>query len=124
MGYIHQCPAPLSNSTWPAVWPGTAISMARSAWRDGLATTVLVELLLQRGADGDTSQAQLAIDRLEQASTGSGLVLLELALLYTRALLARSKGDLVVYRDYRDSYRKMAAQLGFEGHLATAEAMP
>lgn len=111
-----------------------AISLARRAddaltssggvvWY-GLATTVLVELLLQRGADGDTSQAQLAIDRLEQASTGSGLVLLELALLYTRALLARSKGDLVVYRDYRDSYRKMAAQLGFEGHLATAEAMP
>ncbi len=26
--------------------------------------------------------------------------------------------------DYRDRYRKMADELGFEGHMAWAEAMP
>jgi adenylate cyclase len=28
------------------------------------------------------------------------------------------------YRDYRDNYRKMATDLGFEDHMAWAEAMP
>jgi hypothetical protein len=28
-----------------------------------------------------------------------------------------------MYTDYRDRYRKMAAELGFEGHMAWAEAM-
>jgi adenylate cyclase len=40
-----------------------------------------------------------------------------------RALLAQARGDDPVYRHYRDLYRKMAADLGFEGHMAWAEAM-
>jgi hypothetical protein len=28
------------------------------------------------------------------------------------------------YRDYRDRYRTMATDLGFEGHMAWAAAMP
>jgi hypothetical protein len=28
------------------------------------------------------------------------------------------------YRDYRDRYRDMARTLGYEGHIAWAEAMP
>jgi hypothetical protein len=28
------------------------------------------------------------------------------------------------YHDYRDRYRDMATTLGFEGHIAWAEAMP
>jgi hypothetical protein len=32
--------------------------------------------------------------------------------------------DENVYRDYRDRYRVMATSLGFEGHIAWAEAMP
>ena len=45
-------------------------------------------------------------------------------LLQLRALLARAHGDETGYRDYRDRYRDMARSLGFEGHIAWAEAMP
>ena len=41
-----------------------------------------------------------------------------------RALLARAHGDETGYRKYRDRYRDMAKTLGFEGHIAWAEAMP
>jgi adenylate cyclase len=44
-------------------------------------------------------------------------------LLRLRALLARARGDEDAYRDYRDRYRAMATELGFEGHMKWAEAM-
>jgi adenylate cyclase len=51
-------------------------------------------------------------------------VLFEVPLLRMRALLAQATGDQPGYRDYRDRYRKMATDLGFEGHIALAKAMP
>jgi hypothetical protein len=45
-------------------------------------------------------------------------------LLRLRALLAHGHGDEAAYRDYRDRYRAKARSLGFEGHIAWAEAMP
>ena len=48
----------------------------------------------------------------------------EIWLLRLRALMARALGDETAYRDYRDRYRDMARTLGFEGHIAWAEAMP
>jgi hypothetical protein len=33
-------------------------------------------------------------------------------------------GDDAAYADFRDRYRDMAKTLGFEGHIAWAEAMP
>jgi adenylate cyclase len=56
--------------------------------------------------------------------TDPGFVLNEIPLLRLRALLARALGDEAGYRDYRDHYRAMARSLGFEGHIAWAEAMP
>jgi adenylate cyclase len=50
-------------------------------------------------------------------------VLHEIWLLRLRALLARARGDGGSYRDYRDRYRKLATELGFEGHIALGEAM-
>ena len=47
-----------------------------------------------------------------------------LPLLRMRALLARAHGDDTAYSDFRDRYRDMAKTLGFEGHIAWAEAMP
>ena len=38
--------------------------------------------------------------------------------------LLRARGDDDAYRDYRDRYRKMANNFGFEGHMQWAEAMP
>jgi adenylate cyclase len=57
--------------------------------------------------------------------TNPGLVLLhDLPLLRLRALLAHARGDETGYRDYRDRYRALATSLGFEEHMAMAEAMP
>jgi hypothetical protein len=39
-------------------------------------------------------------------------------------VLACANGDDTAYRDYRDRYRDMAKTLGFDGHIAWAEAMP
>jgi adenylate cyclase len=91
---------------------------------NALATTVLVEALLQRGGEGDPAEAQDAIDHLAAIPTNPGFVLNEITLLRLRALLARARGDEASYRDYRDRYRAMATSLAFEGHIAMAEAMP
>jgi adenylate cyclase len=88
------------------------------------ASTVLAESLLRRGTKQDLREVQTAIDRLAGCPTEPGFVLHELALLRLRALLARAHGDEASYRDYRDRYRDMARTLGFEGHIAWAEAMP
>ncbi len=88
------------------------------------ATGVLVETLLDRGADGDVAEAEAAVERLAVAPADEGLVMRDIWLLRLRALLARAHGDEARYREYRDRYRDMAKTLGFEGHIAWAEAMP
>jgi adenylate cyclase len=90
----------------------------------GPSTAVLVEALLRRGADTDLEEAQAAIDRLATVPTEPGFVLHDIFLLRLRALLARTRGDEAAYLDFRDRYRDMARSLGFEGHIAWAEAMP
>jgi adenylate cyclase len=84
----------------------------------------LVEALLRRGDQTDLQEAQAAIDRLAAVPTEPGFVINNLWLLRMRALQAQARGDDATYRDYRDRYRDMARTLGFEGHIAWAEAMP
>jgi hypothetical protein len=86
-------------------------------------TAFLVETLLDRGADGDAAEAEAAIARLA-ALPADGSVIREVWLLRVRAVLARAHGDGTSYRDFRDRYRDIARTLGFEGHIAWAEAMP
>jgi hypothetical protein len=88
------------------------------------ATGVLVETLLDNGADGDVAEAAAAIERLAAAPADDALVIRDIWLLRLRALLARAHGDAAAYADLRDRYRDMAKTLGFEGHIARAEAMP
>ncbi len=90
----------------------------------GEATRVLVESLLQRGASADLKEAQTTINRLAAEPTDPGFVLFEVPLLRLRALLAQAHGDAATYAQFRDRYRDMAKTLGFEGHIALAEAMP
>ena len=112
-----------------------AIALMRAAaehlFRDGKllawglpATGVLVETLLDRATDGDVAEAEAVIERLASAPADDGLVVRDIWLLHLRALLARAEGDDTAYRDNRDRYRAMATSLGFEGHIAWAEAMP
>jgi hypothetical protein len=88
---------------------------------DGM-PVVLVEALLDGGADGAVAEAEAAIDRLAAVPADDGAAR-EIMLLRLRALLARARGDEVAYRDLVGRYRAMARAHGFEGHVATAEAM-
>ena len=82
-----------------------------------------METLLERGTEADLAEAQEAIDRLANLPADEGLVLRDITLLRLRALLARARGDDVAYRDLVSRYRAMAKSLGFEGHIAMAQAM-
>jgi hypothetical protein len=87
------------------------------------ATGVLVETLLDRGDDGDVAEADAAIERLAAAPADDGLAVRDIWLLRLRALLARARGDDVVYRGLVSRYRAMAESLGFEGHIVWAKAL-
>ena len=85
---------------------------------------ILAEAHLRGGTTKDIDEADAAADRLAVLPTDPGVVLNEIWLLRIRALLARSRGDDHAYREQRDHYRSRATELGFEGHIAMAEAMP
>ncbi len=93
-------------------------------------TGVLVETLLDRGAESDLVEAEAATERLAKAATerlaaptDDGLAMRDIWLLRLRALVARARGDAAAYAHFRDRYRNMAKSLDFEGHIAWAEAM-
>jgi class 3 adenylate cyclase len=84
---------------------------------------VLVEALLDRGAEGDLAEAQDAIDQLANLRTDEVWAIRNIWLLRLRALMAGARGDDAVYRELVGHYGQMAKSLGFEGHIACAEAM-
>jgi hypothetical protein len=86
-------------------------------------TGVLVEALLERGAEGDLAEAQEVIARLANLRADQGWAIPEITLLRLRALMARPRGDDVAYRNLMSRYRAMAESLGYEGHIAWAEVM-
>jgi hypothetical protein len=88
-----------------------------------LGAGMLVETLLDRGTEDDVSEAQTAIDRLANLPADDGLAVRDIWLLRLRVLLARARGDEDAYRDLANRYRAMATSLGFEGHIAMAQAM-
>ena len=88
------------------------------------ATSVLVETLLDRSAERDVAEAEAAIERLAAAPADEGLVLRDIWMQRLRAFLARAQGDVGAYTHFRDRYRDMARTLGWDGHIAWAEAMP
>jgi class 3 adenylate cyclase/energy-coupling factor transporter ATP-binding protein EcfA2 len=89
----------------------------------GPAVAALVELLIRRGGERDLAEVNAAIERLAAVPTDPGFVLHELPLLRMRALLAQAHGDGAAYEEFRDRYRNMANDLGFEGHMAIGAAM-
>lgn len=93
------------------------------AWSP-FATRVLVDILLQRGNDTDLVEAQEAIDRFAAIRILDGTTLRDVNLLRMRALVSQANGDDTSYREYRDRYREMADNLGFEGHMQWAAEMP
>ena len=87
------------------------------------AIEMMVVTLIERGNAADLAEAQLWIDRLENWPTTEPSAIREITLLGLRSVLARAGGDRASYRDFASRYRAMAECLGFEGHLARAEAM-
>jgi len=88
-----------------------------------LAVAALVETLLKRGGEGDLEEGEAVIERLAATRAGDPWAPRDLTVLRRRALLAQARGDEASYRDFRDRYRDMANDLGFEGHMAWAAAM-
>ena len=136
---FYRCHVPVINAWigWGVARCGDreeALPMLRSANDDLFAggqfghctytTRFLVRGLLADSEESGVQEAEAAIERLAAVPILDGLAIQEVTLLELRALLARAKGDEVAYRDYRDRYRAMATSLGFEGHIAWAEAMP
>jgi class 3 adenylate cyclase len=87
------------------------------------ATAVLVETLLDRGTDDDIREAAAVIERLAAAPAAERLAMRDIWVLRSQALLARARGDVAKYAQLRDSYRDMARELEFDGHIAWSEAM-
>jgi hypothetical protein len=87
------------------------------------ATGVLVDMLLNRGAEADIREAESVAERLADVQVNQNLAVADVELLRVRALLARARGQVVEYRDWVNRYRAMAKSLGFEGHIGIAEAM-
>ena len=75
------------------------------------ATGVLVETLLDRGADGDVVEAEAAIERLAAAPADDGLAARDIWLLRLRALLARARDD-------SGAYARPAGSLLRDGEIA------
>ena len=65
------------------------------------ATATLVETLLDRGANGDVTDAEAAIERLATAPADEGLVIRDIWLLRLRALLARARATQRLIGDFR-----------------------
>jgi hypothetical protein len=86
-------------------------------------TGVLVETLLERGAESDLAEAQEAVDWLATLGADQGWAMCDIWLLRLRALLARARGDNDAYLALVKRYHALAESLGFEGHIAWAEAM-
>jgi adenylate cyclase len=87
-----------------------------------VAIDALVETLLARGADGDVTEAEAAIERLAAVPI-TDWVVRDISVLRLRALLARARRDEATYRELVERYRAIARSLGFEGHMAWAAAM-
>ena len=87
-------------------------------------TNTLVEALLARGTEADLDEAEVAIERLASTLSGSAWVTRDIYVLRLRALMARARGHEAAYRELRDGYGEMANDLGYEGHIAWAAAMP
>jgi hypothetical protein len=86
-------------------------------------TSIVAETLLKRGIEGDLAEAQEAVDWLANLRADEDWAIRDITLLKLRAQLARARGDAVAYGDLVGRYRAMAESLGFEGHIAWADAM-
>jgi adenylate cyclase len=90
-----------------------------------MAVAAMVETLLGRGHQGDIEEAAAVLEDFAGAVSAQGTwASRDLTIQRLRALLARARGDEAAYREFRDRYRTVANDLGYEGHMLWAAAMP
>ncbi len=87
-------------------------------------TGVLVETLLERGAEGDLAEAQEAIDRLANLRAEQRFGDARHHAAATARAASPGPRRRCCLPGLGSRYRAMAESLGFEGHIAWAEAMP
>jgi hypothetical protein len=85
-----------------------------------LAICFLAETLLSQGHIDDAAEE---IERLAGTNRALGWITRDVTVLRLRALVAHARGDNSTYCELRDRYRAVASDLGFEGHMAWAQAM-
>ena len=86
-------------------------------------TGVLVETLLERGAEGDLAEAQEEIDRLANLRADQDSAMRDITLLRLRALLSRARGDEIAYRDLVIATARWRNRLASKDTSRWAEAM-
>ncbi len=86
-------------------------------------TRVLVETLLQRGAEGDLAEAEEAIGWLPNPSTHHTSGMLQVTRLCLDALMAGARGDVAGHHDLAIRYCALAKSLSYEGHIDQATNM-
>lgn len=87
------------------------------------ATGALVEALLDQASADHLTEAEAAIERLAGEPAAEILAIREVWVLRLRALLARARGEDAAYQDFRDRYRAMANEHGYDGHITWGAAM-
>jgi hypothetical protein len=115
-----------------------AISVLREAWnalhsegQPGHASPtarLFVETLLDgediaEGIAEAIAEAEDVVDRLSAETALNGWRTRDVTVLRLRALVARARADDVAYRHFRDCYRELSAELGYEADIALADAM-
>jgi class 3 adenylate cyclase len=81
-----------------------------------------VEALLEYGDEHDWVEARDIIERLVSLRGENDSAVLHITILRLRTLLARARGE-EGFLDLAGRYRTMAESLGFDGHIAWAEAL-
>ncbi|AKK26570.1 AAA family ATPase [Mycobacterium sp. EPa45] len=84
---------------------------------------ILVETLVERSSDGDLTEAEEAVKVLEASRPQHDSAILDITILRLRTMLVKARGDESTYRLMANNYLARATSLGFEGHIAWAEAM-
>jgi class 3 adenylate cyclase len=95
--------------------------------RGGKVSNIDIPLIFLAGAllsRGELDEARRVVDRLMLLAAKHEWRSREISGLQLRVLLARTRGDESGYRQLRDQYRTLAEELGFEGHIAWAAALP
>ncbi|ORA99232.1 cyclase [Mycolicibacter minnesotensis] len=86
-------------------------------------TGLLVETLLERGADGDLTEAERALRRLADLWSAHHSAMYQVTLLRLNTLLCRARGDHAAVPDMAASYLASAESFGFERHIDGARAL-